>query len=168
MAVSQSFDITTGCDLQEVDNAVNQAMKEVKQRYDFKGLKVNIDFRRAENKLVLHAPDDFKITALWEVLQQKMVRRQVPIRNLKLGNIAQAGGGTVTQEIDLQQGLPSETARAIVKFIKERKIKRVQSEIQGDQVRVSSPSRDDLQQVIAALREQDYGVELKFGNYRTF
>ncbi len=168
MAVFQSFDITTGCDLQEVDNAVNQAMKEVKQRYDFKGLKVNIDFQRAEDKVVLHAPDDFKLTALWEVLQQKMVRRQVPIRNLKLGNVTQAGGGTVTQEISLQQGLPSETARAIVKFIKERKVKRVQSEIQGDQVRVSSPSRDDLQQVIAALREQDYGVELKFGNYRTF
>jgi uncharacterized protein YajQ (UPF0234 family) len=168
MAVSQSFDITTGCDLQEVDNAVNQAMKEVRQRYDFKGLKVNIEFQRAENKLALHAPDEFKLTALWEVLQQKLVRRQVPIRNLHLGKVAAAGGGTVIQEIDLQQGLPSETARAIVKFIKEQKIKRVQSEIQGDQVRVSSPSRDDLQQVIALLREQDYGVELKFGNYRTF
>ncbi len=168
MAVNQSFDITTGCDLQEVDNAVNQAMKEVRQRYDFKGLKVDIDFQRAENKLILRAPDDFKLAALWEVLQQKMVRRQVPVRNLHLGNIMPAGGGTVTQEISLQQGLPSETSRAIVKFIKEQKIKKVQSEIQGDQVRVSSPSRDDLQTVIALLREQDYGVELKFGNYRTF
>ncbi len=168
MAVNQSFDITTGCDLQEVDNAVNQAMKEVRQRYDFKGLKVDIDFQRAENKLILRAPDDFKLAALWEVLQQKMVRRQVPVRNLHLGNVMPAGGGTVTQEISLQQGLPSETSRAIVKFIKEQKIKKVQSEIQADQVRVSSPSRDDLQRVIALLREQDYGVELKFGNYRTF
>lgn len=168
MAVNQSFDITTGCDLQEVDNAVNQAMKEVRQRYDFKGLKVDIDYQRAENKLILHAPDEFKLAALWEVLQQKMVRRKVPVRNLNLGNIMPAGGGTVTQEISLQQGLPSETARAIVKFIKEQKIKKVQSEIQGDQVRVSSPSRDDLQHVIGLLREQDYGVELNFGNFRTF
>ncbi len=168
MAVNQSFDITTGCDLQEVDNAVNQAMKEVRQRYDFKGLKVDIDFQRAEDKLILRAPDEFKLAALWEVLQQKMVRRKVPVRNLHLGNITPAGGGTVTQEISLQQGLPSETARAIVKFIKEQKIKKLQSEIQGDQVRVSSPSRDDLQQVMGLLREQDYGVELNFGNYRTF
>ncbi|MGA2263514.1 MAG: YajQ family cyclic di-GMP-binding protein [Acidobacteriota bacterium] len=167
MAGTQSFDITTGCDLQEVDNAVNQAMKEVRQRYDFKGQKVEIDFQRAENKLVLHAPDDFKLAALWEVIQQKMVRRKVPIRNLHLGNVTPAGGGTVTQEVSLQQGLTSETARAIVKFIKEQKIKKVQSEIQSDQVRVSSPSRDDLQRIMALLREQDYGVELNFGNYRS-
>jgi uncharacterized protein YajQ (UPF0234 family) len=168
MALNQSFDITTGCDLQEVDNAVNQAMKEVRQRYDFKGLKVGIEFQRADNKLILHAPDEFKLAALWEVLQQKMVRRSVPVRNLHLDKVMPAGGGTVTQEINLQQGLPSETSRAIVKYIKEQKIKKVQSEIQSDQVRVSSPSRDDLQRVMALLREQDYGVELNFGNYRTF
>ncbi|MBZ5500383.1 MAG: YajQ family cyclic di-GMP-binding protein [Acidobacteriia bacterium] len=167
MAATQSFDITTGCDLQEVDNAVNQAMKEVRQRYDFKGQKVDIDFQRAENKLVLHAPDEFKLAALWEVIQQKMVRRKVPVRNLHLGNAMPAGGGTIVQEVSLQQGLPSETARAIVKFIKEQKIRKVQSEIQGDQVRVSSPTRDDLQRVMALLREQDYGVELNFGNYRS-
>jgi cyclic-di-GMP-binding protein len=168
MSVAQSFDITTGCDLQEVDNAVNQAMKEVKQRYDFKGQKVDIEFKRTEDKIVLHGPDDFKLAALWDVLQQKMIRRKVPVRNLTLGKVMPAGGGTVTQEISLQQGLPIETARAIVKFIKEKKIKKVQSEIQGDQVRISSPSRDDLQQVMALLKEQDYGVELNFGNYRTF
>jgi len=162
----QSFDITTGCDLQEVDNAVNQALKEVRQRFDFKGLKVDIDFRRAENKIVLRAPDEFKLRALWDVLQQKMVRRNVPIRNLKAGNILPAAGSTVTQDIDLQQGIPGDTAREIVKLIKAQKIKRVQSEIQGDQVRVSSPSRDDLQRVLALLREQDYDLELKFGNYR--
>jgi hypothetical protein len=167
MAGKESFDITTGCDLQEVDNAVNQALKEIHQRYDFKGLKVEIDFPRQENKLILRAPDDFKIRAMWEVLQQKLVRRQVPVRNLHPGKITPAAGGSVVQEIDMQQGIPIETARAIVKLIKEQKVKKTQSEIQGDQVRVSSPSRDDLQVIIALLREQDFGVELKFGNYRS-
>jgi uncharacterized protein YajQ (UPF0234 family) len=167
MAATQSFDITTGCELQEVDNAVNQALKEIRQRYDFKGLKVDIVFHRAENKLALQAPDDFKIRAIWDVLQEKMVRRKVPVRNLKLGKVVPALGGTATQEIDLQQGIPIETARAIVKFIKEQKIRKIQAEIQGDQVRVSSPVRDDLQRVIGLLREQDYGVELNFGNYRS-
>ncbi|MFH1572912.1 MAG: YajQ family cyclic di-GMP-binding protein, partial [Acidobacteriota bacterium] len=138
MSGQQSFDITSGCDLQEVDNAVNQAMKEVRQRFDFKGLKVDIDFRRDESKIILRAPDEFKLRALWDVLQQKMVRRKVPIQNLTMGKTAPAGGSTVSQEIDLQQGIPGDTARAIVKFIKEQKIRRVQSEIQGDQVRVSS------------------------------
>jgi cyclic-di-GMP-binding protein len=166
MAVTQSFDITTGCDLQEVDNAVNQAMKEINQRYDFKGLKVGIDFSRGENKLVLRAPDDFKLKALWEVLQEKLVRRKVPVRNLQPGKIVPAAGSTVTQDILLQQGIPTETSRSIVKFIKDQRMKRVQAEIQKDQVRVSSPSRDDLQVVMARLREQDFGVELNFGNYR--
>jgi len=166
MAGTQSFDVTSGCDLQEVDNAVNQAMKEINQRYDFKGLKVGIDFRRAENKLILHAPDDFKLKAIWDVLEQKLVRRQVPIKNLKPGKVMPASGGTVSQEIDLQQGIPIETSRAIVKFVKEHKIRKVQVEIQADQVRISSPSRDDLQTVIGLLHEKDFGVELKFKNYR--
>jgi cyclic-di-GMP-binding protein len=167
MAATQSFDITTGCDLQEVDNAVNQAMKEIRQRYDFKGLDASIDFRRAENKLVLRAPDDFKLRAVWDVLQEKMVRRQVPLKNLHQEKSSPAAGGTVTQEINLQQGIPIETARAIVKFIKELKMKKVQSEIQGEQVRVTSPSRDDLQMVMHKVKEKDFGIELKFGNYRT-
>jgi len=167
MAGSQSFDITTGCDLQEVDNAVNQAMKEIRQRYDFKGLNVGVDFKRAENKIVLRAPDDFKIKAMWDVIQEKMIRRQVPVKNLQLGKVLPAAGGTATQEVNLQQGIPIETARAIVKLIKELKIKRVQAEIQGEQVRVSSPSRDDLQTVIHHIKERDFGVELKIGNYRT-
>jgi cyclic-di-GMP-binding protein len=167
MAAIQSFDVTTGCDLQEVDNAVNQAMKEIRQRYDFKGSGVDIDFQRAENKLVLRAPDEFKLRSAWEVLEEKMIRRKVPVRNLKIGKALPAGGGTVTQEIELQQGIPSETARAIVKLIKTQKIKKVQAEIQGDQVRISSPSRDDLQGVMKLLRDQDFGIELNFGNYRT-
>jgi uncharacterized protein YajQ (UPF0234 family) len=167
MAVTQSFDVTTGCDLQEVDNAVNQALKEIRQRYDFKGIDVDIDFQRADKKLILRAPDDFKVKAVWDVLQEKMIRRQVPLKNLQLGKIAPAGGGTVLQEIDLQQGIPIETARTIVKFVKELKIKKVQAEIQGEQLRLSSPSRDDLQTVMNHLRAKDFGVELKFGNYRS-
>lgn len=167
MAGMQSFDITSGCDLQEVDNAVNQALKEIRQRYDFKGLKVNVDFQRAEGKIVLNGPDDFKLRAMWEVLQGKIVRRNVPVRNLKPGTIEPAAGATVQQEILLQQGIPTDTARAIVKLIKDRKFKKVQASIQGDQVRISSPSRDELQLVIATLKEQDFGIELLFGNYRT-
>ncbi len=167
MAATQSFDITTGCDLQEVDNAVNQARKEIQQRYDFKGLNVNIDFQRAENKLVLRAPDDFKLRAMWDVLQEKMIRRRVPLKNMQQGKVLPAAGGTVTQEVNLQQGIPIETARAIVKFIKELRMKKVQPEIQGEQVRVSSPSRDDLQVVMHKVKEQDFGVELNFGNYRS-
>lgn len=166
MASTQSFDITSGCDLQEVDNAVNQSMKEIRQRYDFKGLKVSIDFNRPENKLILSAPDDYKLHAVREVLQEKMVRRHVPTKNLRPGKVEPAAGASVQQEIELQQGIPIEAARAIVKFIKDKKLRKVQAEIQSDQVRVSSPSRDDLQSVMASLKEQDFGVELKFGNYR--
>jgi uncharacterized protein YajQ (UPF0234 family) len=167
MASTQSFDITTGCDLQEVDNAVNQAVKEIRQRYDFKGLNVNIDFRRAENQIVLRAPDEFKLRAMWDVIQEKMVRRQVPLKNMQQGTVQPAAGGTVAQEVNLQQGIPIETARGIVKLVKELRIKKVQAEIQGEQVRISSPSRDDLQTVMRHIREKDFGVDLKFGNYRS-
>jgi cyclic-di-GMP-binding protein len=166
MATTQSFDITTGCDMQEVDNAVNQAVKEITQRFDFKGLKVGIELLRAENQLVLTGPDDFKVKAIWEVLQTKLVRRKVPLRNLTPGDIQAAGGGTARQEIALQQGIPIETAREIVKFLKDQKLKKVQAAIQADQVRVSSPSRDDLQTAMGLLRQHDFGVELNFGNYR--
>jgi cyclic-di-GMP-binding protein len=167
MAGNQSFDITSGCDLQEVDNAINQALKEIRQRYDFKGLDVNIDFRRAENKINLRAPDDFKLRAMWDIIQEKMVRRQVPLKNLQHGKAQPAAGGAMTQDVDLQQGIPIDTAKAIVKYIKELRIKKVQAEIQGEQVRVSSPSRDDLQTVIGRIKEKDFGVELKFSNYRS-
>lgn len=167
MAATQSFDITTGCDLQEVDNAVNQAIKEIVQRFDFKGLQVGIELRRADNIIVLTGPDEFKVKAIWEVLQTKLVRRKVPLKNLELGEIDSAAGGTARQEITLQQGIPIETAREIVKFVKEHKLKRVQVAIQADQVRVSSPSRDDLQSVMALIRQKDFGCELNFGNYRS-
>ena len=167
MAATQSFDVTTGCDLQEVDNAVNQALKEILQRFDFKGIKVGVALLRAENMIVLTGPDDFKIKAIWDVLQTKLVRRKVPLRNLTPGTIDNAARGTARQEIALQQGIPIETAREIVKFVKEHKLKKIQVSIQADQVRVSSPSRDELQGVMALLRQHDFGVELNFGNYRS-
>ena len=167
MAATQSFDVTTGCDLQEVDNAVNQAVKEITQRFDFKGIKVNVELLRGDNKIILTGPDDFKIKAIWDVLQTKLVRRKVPLRNLTPGKIDSAALGTARQEIELQQGIPIETAREIVKFVKENKLKKVQVSIQADQVRVSSPSRDELQGVMALLRQHDFGVELNFGNFRS-
>jgi len=167
MAGSQSFDLTCGCDMQEVDNAVNQSLKEIRQRYDFKGLPVSIELNRAENKIVLRGPDDFKLRAMWDILQEKMIRRQVPLKNMEPGKSLPAAGGTATQEVSLQQGIPIETARSIVKFVKGLKIKKVQAEIQGEQMRISSPKRDDLQTVMGHIKEKDFGLELQFGNYRS-
>jgi uncharacterized protein YajQ (UPF0234 family) len=159
--------VTSTVDLQEVDNAVNQARKEVAQRYDFKGRKAEIDFKRAENLLILEADDEFKLSALWELLQGRLVRRGVPVKNLKVGDLQHAAGDTVRREIALQQGIPSDAAREIVKFLKDRKLKKVQAAIQGDQLRISSPSKDELQDVIRILKEQDFGIALQFGNYRS-
>jgi uncharacterized protein YajQ (UPF0234 family) len=166
MAPLSSFDVTTGVDLQEVDNAVNQARKEVAQRYDFKGSKAAIDFDRAEGTLTLVADDEFKMRALWEVLQTRLVRRKVPVKNLKPGSIERAANDTVRRVITLQQGIPTEAARAVVKLLKDRKLRKVQAAIQGDQIRITSPSKDELQSVIQMLREEDFGIELQFGNYR--
>lgn len=166
MASQVSFDITSGVDLQEVDNAVNQAKKEIGQRYDFKGSKSSIDFKREENLLELVADDNFKMDAVWDILQTRMVRRGVPIKNLKPSDILPLAGGLVKRTITLQQGIPSDEAKAIVKFLKEQPLKKVQAAIQADQVRVSSPSRDELQTAIRMLKGHDFGIELKFGNYR--
>ena len=166
MATPCSFDITSNVDLQEVDNALNQARKEVAQRYDFKGAKASIDFDAKESKLVLTADDEFKVNALWEIVQTRLVRRNVPVKNLTRGTAAPAANSTVRQEVTLQQGIPSEKAKEIVKFLKESKLKKVQASIQGDQLRVTSPSKDDLQEAMRVLREQDFGVALQFGNYR--
>ncbi|HET7219837.1 MAG TPA: YajQ family cyclic di-GMP-binding protein [Vicinamibacterales bacterium] len=166
MATLPSFDVTSGVDMQEVDNAVNQARKEVAQRYDFKGSRAAIELNRAENTLVLTADDEFKMNALWEILQGRMVRRGVPTKNLTPGTIERAANDTVRRTITLQQGIPSEAAREIVKVLKDRKLKKVQAAIQADQVRVSSASKDELQEAIRVLREHDFGVALQFGNYR--
>ena len=166
MADQCSFDVTSNVDLQEVDNALNQARKEVAQRYDFKGAKASIEFDTKESKLVLVADDEFKLNALWEIVQTRLVRRNVPVRNLTRGTVIAAANSTVRQEISLQQGIPVEKAKDIVKFLKDAKLKRVQASIQGDQLRVTSPSKDDLQDAMRQLREQDFGVALQFGNYR--
>lgn len=166
MAATNSFDITSTLDLQEVDNAINQARKELGQRYDFKGSKATIDLDQKANTLTLAAEDAFKLEALWEVLTTRLVRRNVPVKNLKRGDVEPASGGTVRQVITLQMGIPTEAARDIVKHLKDQKLKKVQAAIQGDQVRVSSPSKDDLQAAMASLRAADFGVALQFGNYR--
>ena len=166
MAGQASFDVTSGVDLQEVDNAVNQARKEIAQRYDFKGSKAAIDFKRGENLLELIADDNMKMEAVWDILQTRMVRRQVPVKNLKPSDVEPMAGGLVRRTVTLQQGIPSDTARDIVKFLKDRKLKKVQAAIQGDQLRISSPSKDELQGAIHLLKAQDFGIELKFGNFR--
>jgi hypothetical protein len=166
MAAAASFDITSPIDFQEVDNALNQARKEVGQRYDFKGSKSAITLNTTEKTLTLLSDDEFKMNALWEIVQTRLVRRGVPIKNFKAGDSEPSAGGTVRRVITIQEGIPIEAAREIVKFLKDRKLKKVQASIQGDQVRVTSPSKDDLQEAIHALREQDFGIALQFGNYR--
>ena len=166
MAAQCSFDITSNVDLQEVDNALNQARKEVAQRYDFKGSKASIEFETADSKLILVADDEFKLNALWEVVQTRLVRRNVPTKNLTRGVVIPSANSTVRQEIALQQGIPSDKAKDIVKFLKESKLKKVQASIQGDQLRVTSNSKDDLQDAMRVLRDHDFGVALQFGNYR--
>ncbi|MBM3771396.1 MAG: YajQ family cyclic di-GMP-binding protein [Acidimicrobiia bacterium] len=165
MATS-SFDVTSPVDFQEVDNALNQARKEVGQRYDFKGAKAEITLNAAEKTLTLIADDEMKMNALWEILQTRLVRRSVPLKNFTVPDSEPAAGGTVRRIITIQEGIPIEAAREIVKHLKDKKLKKVQAAIQGDQVRVSSPSKDDLQEAIRALREHDFGVALHFGNYR--
>ncbi len=166
MPPQHSFDVTTSVDLQEVDNAVNQAQKEVAQRYDFKGAVAEIDFRRADGLLVLRASDQFRMDALFDVLQTKLIRRGVPVKNLDLGEVKPAGDDTVRREVRLKMALDADTARKVAAAVKAAKLRKVQASIQGEQVRVTSPSRDELQEVMAVLRAEDFGVELTFGNYR--
>ena len=166
MAAQASFDITSKVDLQEVDNAINQAKKELAQRYDFKGSKSSIELKAKENQIELVADDNFKMEAVWEIVLTRLIRRGVPTKNLKPGDIEQVGGGLVKRTVELQQGINSDAAREITKFVKDQKLKKIQVTIQGDQLRVTSPSRDDLQEAMRQLREQDFGVALQFGNYR--
>ena len=166
MAQDPSFDVTTGVNLQEVDNAVNQAQKEIAQRYDFKGAEVTIEFKRAEGLINLSADSDMRMRALFDVVQGKLIKRGVPVKNLDVGEITPAGGDILKREVKLKQALDSDTAKKVSAAIKEQKFKKVVASIQGDQVRVVAPSRDELQAVIQFLRSGDYGVELQFGNYR--
>lgn len=166
MATKESFDVTSGYDPQEVDNAVNQARKEIDQRYDFRGLTIELSFDRKESQVVLAAPEEYNLNAVLDVLRTRLTRRGVPTKNLDLGPVEAGASGSVRRVVRLQQGIPTETAKAIVKFLKDQKLKKVQAAIQGDQLRVSSPSRNDLQQVIELLKAEDFGLELQFGNYR--
>ena len=163
---SYSFDVTSTIEMPEVDNAVNQARKEIGQRFDFKGSVAAIDLDQKANTLTLTAEDNFKIEAVWDVLQTRLIKRNVAVKNLKRGDIEPAAGSTVRQVITLQQGIPIEAAKEMVKYLKDHKLKKVQASIQGDQVRISSPSKDDLQGAMQALRAKDFGVALQFGNYR--
>lgn len=166
MASSYSFDVTTGVDLQEVDNAVNQAQKEVAQRFDFKGALVEIDFSRTDSNVKLATDSDMRMQALFDVLQAKLIKRGVPVKNLDIGDVKPGGGDVLRREIKLKMALDSDTAKKVSAAIKEAKLKKVQASIQGDQVRVTSPDKDALQDAIALLRKGDFGVELKFGNFR--
>lgn len=163
MAKDESFDVVSEVNMQEVDNAVNQTNKEISQRYDFKNSKSEVSIEGEDLKVI--ADDDFKLKSVIDILQSKLVRRHVSIKNLEYGKVEEASGSTVRQIIKVRQGIETEIAKKIVKDIKNSKIK-VQAQIMNDQVRVSGKNRDDLQAVIALLREQDYNVELQFTNYR--
>ena len=166
MAKKSSFDVSTGVDLQEVDNAANQARKEIATRYDFKGTDCTIDFDRAAGEVKLEGDDEYRLTAVLQVLREKLARRNVPLKNLDQGKAETGSLGRARQTIGLKQGIDQETGKKMVKTIKDHGFKKVQVQIQGDELRVTSPSKDELQSVMAFLRGEDWGVELKFGNYR--
>jgi uncharacterized protein YajQ (UPF0234 family) len=160
-----SFDIVSKVDLQEVSNAVDQAMKEIKQRYDFKGSKSSIDFNRESAELNIVSDDDYKLKSVMDVLQTKLVGRKVSLKSLQYGKVEQASGGTVRQVVKLQQGIPQDKAKNIAKLIKDTKIK-VQASIQGDQLRVKGKKLDDLQSIIQMLKDKDFDFHIEFVNYR--
>lgn len=166
MASNPSFDISTGADLQEVDNAVNQAVKEIAQRYDFKGTNCTLEFDRAKAEIRMAADDEFRMEQLLDVLRGRLIKRNVPVRNLTVGDLVHGAGTSVRRTLTLKQGIPSDAAKKIVKAIKDQGFKKVQAAIQGEEIRVTGPSKDDLQGVMAFLRTQDFEIELKFGNYR--
>jgi hypothetical protein len=161
-----SFDVVSKIEMPEVLNAVQQTLKEVHQRFDLKESKSSIELHEKDNKILLASKDEFKLKAVVDLLESKLVRRKVPLKGLTYGEIIAAAGSTVRQEISLQQGIPTEKAREIVKKIKDSKL-RVQASIQGDFVRVAGRDRDTLQLVIKLLREADFGIDMQFINYRT-
>jgi uncharacterized protein YajQ (UPF0234 family) len=164
MAAENSFDVVSKIDMAEVTNAVTQAMKEISQRFDFKGSKSNIT--QEKDALVIVSDDEYKLKSVIDILQGKLVKRGVPVKNLSYGKVETALAGTVRQRLTLQQGIPTDKAKEIVKAIKDSKIK-VQASIQADQVRVSGKDRDNLQTVIQFLKGKDFGIELQFDNYRS-
>jgi hypothetical protein len=163
MADQNSFDIVSKVDLQELRNAVDQAMKEIHQRFDFKGSISNIVLEKEE--IVLTSDDAYRLKSVTDILESKLVKRNISLKAMDYGKVEEALGNTVRQKVKIQQGIPSDAAKEIVKEIKNAKLK-VQAQIQGDQVRVSGKNRDDLQAVIATLKKKDFGVDLEFANYR--
>ncbi len=163
--MAESFDIISKVDLQEVNNAIQQALKEIHTRFDLKNSKSQISLDGKE-AIVLQSQDEFKLKAINDVLQQRLVKRGVPLKALTYGAVQPAAGSTVRQRISMQQGIPTEKAREIVKLIKDSK-KKVQASIQGDMVRVSGKDRDTLQEIIALLRNTDLGIDMNFTNYRS-
>jgi hypothetical protein len=161
-----SFDVVSKIEMPEVLNAIQQALKEVHQRYDLKDSRSNIELVEKDHKILLASKDEFKLKAVVDILESKLVKRQVPLKGLTYGEVTPAAGSTVRREIALQQGIPIEKSREIVKKIKDSKLK-VQASIQGDFVRVSGRDRDVLQNVIKLLRESDFGIDMQFINYRT-
>lgn len=165
MANQFSFDIVSEVNFQEVDNAINQALKEILQRYDFKGSKSEINFNKKENSINVSSDNDFKLKSVIDILQNKMIKRGISIKALKYGAVEPASGGTVRQEIKLQQGIEKEDAKKIVKMIKDSKLK-VQAAIQDEQVRVSGKAKDDLQAVMQLMRDSELEFAFQFTNYR--
>jgi len=161
-----TFDVVSKIEIPEVLNAIQQAQKEIQQRYDLKDSHSSIELNEKEHKMTLASKDEFKLKAVVDILGSKLVKRKVPLKNLSFGTVTPAAGSTVRQEVTLQQGIPTEKAREIVKIIKDSKLK-VQASIQGDFVRISGRDRDTLQQAIQLLRGGDFGLELQFTNYRT-
>jgi hypothetical protein len=164
MAAENSFDIVSKIDMSEVTNAITQAMKEISQRFDFKGSKSNIT--QEKDDLIIVSDDEYKLKSVIDILQTKLVKRGVPIKNISYSKLEAALSGTVRQKLTLQQGIPTDKAKEIVKAIKESKIK-VQASIQADQVRVTGKDRDALQSVIQMLKGQEFKIELQFTNYRS-
>ncbi|MGA2593109.1 MAG: YajQ family cyclic di-GMP-binding protein [Bryobacteraceae bacterium] len=162
-----TFDVVSKIELPEVNNAIQQAMKEILQRYDLKDSKSSIELNEKDHKIVLASQDEYKLKAVIEVLEGKLVKRKVPLKGLTYGTLIPSAGSTVKQEITLQMGIPIEKAREIVRKIKDSKLK-VQASIEGDLVRVRSRDRDLLQNVIKLLRDTDFGIDMQFTNYRTF
>lgn len=165
MANQFSFDVISEVDLQEVDNAINQASKEILQRYDFKGSKSDISLNKKDNVINVHSDDEFKLKSVIDILQNKLIKRNISIKALQYGTVEQSSGGTVRQEIKLQQGIEKDDAKKIVKMIKDSKLK-VQASIQDEQVRVSGKVKDDLQEVMKILRDSDLSFAFQFTNYR--
>jgi hypothetical protein len=165
MAQENSFDIVSKVDLQEVRNAIDQAVKEIRQRFDLKDTHSEINLETGDD-IQLASANEYKLEAVRDILSQKLVRRGVPLKNLSIGKVEPAAGQSVRQKIGLQQGIPADKAKEIVKLIKDSK-RKAQASILGDSVRVSSKDRDELQAIIATLRGRDLGIDLQFTNYRT-